>query len=110
MAEPSEETYLGKYRIEKRIAVGGMAENYLATLKTDRNARFAIKKILPSLTGDADLISMLITEAKVTVSLRHPNIVSMYDFGRSGDSYYMAMEFVSGFDLKSVVESCRQQG
>lgn len=101
---------LGKYCIEKKIAVGGMAEIYLASLNSDRDAFFAIKKILPTYSSDQNLISMLINEAKVTLSLRHPNIVSMYDFGRVSDSYYMAMEFVSGFDLKSTINACRRAG
>jgi serine/threonine protein kinase len=111
MVEPqAQPVRLGKYRVEKKIGVGGMAEIYLASLVSDPTAQFAIKKILSPYANNEHLVSMLVNEAQVTASLRHPNIVPIYDFGRVEDSYYLAMEFVAGKDLKSIIYACRRSG
>ena len=111
MVEPQAQPMrLGKYRVEKKIGVGGMAEIYLASLVSDPSAQFAIKKILSPYANNEHLVSMLVNEAQVSASLRHPNIVPIYDFGRVEDSYYLAMEFVAGKDLKSIIYACRRAG
>ncbi len=102
--------HFGKYVIESKIGIGGMAEVYRARLANNEGSVFAIKKILSHYSRDENLISMLVNEAKVSVSLRHPNIVPIYDFGRVGDSYYIAMEFVRGKNLKDIVQECRRRG
>src|SRR6185436_12254158 len=108
--DPNTERAFGKYQLEKKIAAGGMAEIYLATLKTDPTSTFAIKKILPHYTNDPQLIAMLINEGKVMLSLRHPNVVPIYDFGKAGETYYLAMEYVRGYDLKTVINTCKKNG
>jgi len=68
----------------------------------------AIKKILPHLTSENALISSFIDEAKLAAFLQHPNIVQIYDFGNMEGSYYLAMEYLVGKDLKYIVEKANE--
>ncbi|HEV3076244.1 MAG TPA: TonB family protein, partial [Thermoanaerobaculia bacterium] len=68
----------------------------------------AIKKILPYMTGNTDFISMFIDEAKLAAQLSHPNIVHIYDLGKIGSDFYIAMEYVEGKDLRSLLNAARQ--
>ncbi|MBN2418968.1 MAG: serine/threonine protein kinase, partial [Deltaproteobacteria bacterium] len=73
----------GKYKLLSRIAQGGMAELYLAKLFGYEGFEklVAIKKILPYLAEETNLIKAFIDEAKLAAFLQHPNIVQIYDFG-----------------------------
>ncbi len=62
----------------------------------------AIKKILPHVAEDEDFITMFTDEALITASLQHANIGQVYEFSKIGDVYFIAMEYISGRDLKSV--------
>ncbi len=95
------ERQFGPYRLVEQIAVGGMAEIYLA--KTRGIAGFekyvALKMIHPNFSEDEQFIQMLIDEAKITVMLQHVNIAQTFDLGRVGSTYYITMEYVDGADL-----------
>jgi serine/threonine protein kinase len=95
----------GKYELIERLGSGGMAEVFLA--RTASIAGFekllAIKRLLPFCTQDQETVDLLADEARITVKLSHPNIVQVFDFGRVEDTYYIAMEYVDGLDLKSLV-------
>jgi len=95
----------GKYELIDRLGSGGMAEVFLA--RTASIAGFekllAIKRLLPFCTQDQETVDLLADEARITVKLSHPNIVQVFDFGRVEDTYYIAMEYVDGLDLKSLV-------
>jgi len=67
---------------------------------------YAIKKILPHLTENQEFITMLIDEAKIVVSLQHANIVQVLELGKVGDSYFIAMEYVHGMDLVTILKTC----
>lgn len=97
---------IGRYIILRRIASGGMAEILLAKLVGEAGFEktVVIKKILPQWASDHDFITMLVDEAKIAVQLDHPNIVSVYELSRDGDDYYIAMEFVSGVDLRRLMQ------
>ncbi len=96
----------GKYLLIERINVGGMAEVFKA--KTFGIEGFeklvAIKRILPSIAEDDEFIKMFIDEAKITVKLQHANIAQVYELGKIDDSYFIAMEFINGKDLKQLFE------
>lgn len=66
----------------------------------------AIKKILPHLNENQEFITMLIDEAKICVSLQHANIVQVFDLGKINESYYIAMEYVHGMDLATILKTC----
>jgi len=104
-AAPSQR--FGPYLLLNRIAVGGMAEIYLA--KTQGLAGFeklcALKVIHPDFASDQHFIQMLIDEAKIAVGLNHSNIAKIYELGRHNDAYYIAMEYVDGADLFRIMRS-----
>lgn len=110
---------LGPYTLLRQIAVGGMAEIYLASVPTDtrlNNAKaddtsshgtggtrqVAIKVIHRDNANDPDFVRMLIDEARLSVQLNHANIVHTYDLGKEKDQYYIVMEFIDGADLFKV--------
>ncbi|MFO0682738.1 MAG: protein kinase [Sandaracinus sp.] len=101
-----------QYELLERIGVGGMAEVYRANaLGAEGFERpIAIKRILPNLAEDEDFVKMFIDEAKIAVQLSHPNIVGIFDLGRFGDDYFIAMELVHGRDLRQIQDREAQLG
>jgi TonB family protein len=102
----------GQYILVERIARGGMAEIWKARMRGLEGFEklVAIKRILPHLSEDADFVSMFIDEAKLAAQLNHNNIVHIYDLGRLGSSYYIAMEHVEGHDLKDILKQAGERG
>ncbi len=100
---------IGRYRILRRIAVGGMAEIYLATASGIEGfeKRVAIKRILPQFASIPEYVGMFLDEARLAGRLHHPNIAQVYDIGSDGDSYYFAMEFVDGRDVRHLRKALR---
>jgi len=70
----------------------------------------AIKRILPNIAEDAELIAMFIDEAMITSQLKHANIAQIYELSHIASSYSIAMEYVSGKDLRAVFDRCRKRG
>jgi hypothetical protein len=102
----------GKYELLERIAAGGMAEVFLARSfgVEGFERRLVIKRILPGLAGSARFVSMFVSEAKISAMLSHPNIVQIYDLGREGEDYYIAMEHIAGRDLTRLWRRLHAQG
>lgn len=94
----------GKYLILDKIATGGMAELYRAKITSVEGFEklVAIKKILPTLTQDKNLVNMFIDEAKLAAMLSHQNIVQIYDLGSLEGAYFIAMEYIHGKDLRVI--------
>jgi len=99
---------IGRYTILDRLAVGGMAELFKATLSGDHGFEklVAIKKILPHLATDQQFVEMFIDEARITAQLDHPNIVSVFELGTDADTPYIAMQFVDGLDVLALLREC----
>lgn len=97
---------LGKYQLFKRIAVGGMAEIFLAKQLGVQGFEklVVVKRMLPTLVGQPDFVNMFLDEARLASSLTHPNIVQVYDLGENEGTYFIAMEFVAGQDLLAVIK------
>ncbi len=92
----------GRYRPTRRIGGGGMADVYLAEdLVLGRLV--AVKVLRRELALDAQFVERFDTEARAAASLSHPNIVAIHDRGRSGEPWYIVMEYVSGETLKQRV-------
>ncbi|CAN5922812.1 hypothetical protein BH11MYX3_BH11MYX3_30340 [soil metagenome] len=99
---------LGKYRLDQRLGGGGMAEVFLAsTLGAEGfSRRVAIKRVLPGFSDNPAFAQMFISEAQISCSLVHPNIVSVLDFDRGSDGgLFLVMELVDGKDLDALVSS-----
>ncbi|MCX0243408.1 Stk1 family PASTA domain-containing Ser/Thr kinase [Streptomyces drozdowiczii] len=92
----------GRYRVDARIAVGGMATVYRAMdMRLDRV--LALKVMHPALATDASFVERFIREAKSVAHLAHPNVVGVFDQGAQGQYVYLAMEYVAGCTLRDVL-------
>jgi serine/threonine protein kinase len=102
----------GKYYLLERINVGGMAEVFKAkTFGVEGFERLlAVKRILPNIAEDEEFITMFIDEAKIAVQLQHANIAQIFDLGKVDDSFFIAMEYVHGRDLRSIFDRMRSRG
>jgi eukaryotic-like serine/threonine-protein kinase len=92
----------GRYRIERKLGAGGMADVYLAE-DQELGRRVAIKILNGRHANDGQFIERFRREAKNAAALNHPNIVSIYDRGEAEDTYYIAMEFLDGRTLKELI-------
>ena len=114
-------TTLGRYRLLEPLGQGGMAEVFKAKSFGVEGFEkvLVIKRILPELARSQEFVDMFIHEAKLAVRLSHANIVQVFDLGiapvvgKNGeklpDAYFMAMEFVHGLDLATLLARCRRQ-
>jgi serine/threonine-protein kinase len=97
-----ETTVDGRYQIVARLAAGGMGEVYRGRDNVlDREV--ALKILQPTLAGDEAFIDRFRREARASAMLNHPNIVHVHDWGQTGDTYFMVMEFVRGPNLRSIL-------
>ncbi len=103
--EPVDGIKFGQYVLIEKIATGGMAEVWKARKRGEEGFQkiVAIKKILPHLSDNQDFIEMFIDEAKLAAQLNHNNIIHIYDLGKIQSSYYIAMEYIDGYDLKTIL-------
>jgi len=95
-------TIEGRYELIARIATGGMGEVFLAhdaVLARD----VAVKLLHTQLAGDHGFVDRFRREARAAAILNHPNIVGVYDWGSTGDTYFMVMEFVQGMNLRTLL-------
>jgi serine/threonine protein kinase len=96
---------LGRYQVVGRIATGGMAEVYLAVHGELAGFRtpVVLKKVLPHLACNPEFIDMFLDEARIASLLDHPNVVRIYEVGRSESEYFLAMELVQGKPLQALL-------
>ncbi|MFG2359837.1 Stk1 family PASTA domain-containing Ser/Thr kinase [Streptomyces sp. NPDC048521] len=92
----------GRYRVDARIAAGGMATVYRA-LDTRLDRVLALKVMHPTLAVDGSFVERFIREAKSVARLDHPNVVQVFDQGTDGSYVYLAMEYVAGCTLRDVL-------
>lgn len=102
----------GHYTLLDRLAVGGMAELFLAehAFAGPGEPPVVIKRILPHLSRDPTFVRMFVDEARLAVGLVHPNVVRTLDFGRVRDEHYLAMAYVPGVDLHRLLGPRLQRG
>ncbi|WP_327283025.1 MULTISPECIES: Stk1 family PASTA domain-containing Ser/Thr kinase [unclassified Streptomyces] len=96
------QTLDGRYRVDARIAAGGMATVYRA-VDTRLDRVLALKVMHPALAADGGFVDRFIREAKSVARLAHPNVVAVFDQGTDGPYTYLAMEYVSGCTLRDVL-------
>jgi eukaryotic-like serine/threonine-protein kinase len=102
----------GKYLLVDRLAVGGMAELFLAhPASPDGLAQpVVVKRIRPHLSRQPAFVRMFLNEARLAAQLNHPNIVQIHDLGKVGDSYYIGMEYLFGRDMRRIVPKAESLG
>ena len=111
--EPSwRDDQFGPYQLLDRVAIGGMAEVFKAKRAGVEGFEktVALKRILPHLSDNKEFLDMFVDEAKMVAGLAHPNIAQIFDLGRIDKSYYIAMEYVHGRDLRTIMKRAREKG
>ena len=102
MSDPRPTVINDRYELGPRIGRGGMADVFLARdLLLDRDV--AIKVLFPEHATDPNFVERFRREAQSVAGLNHPNIVGVYDWGQTGNTYFMAMEYVKGKTLADVL-------
>lgn len=98
-------TRMGRYTLLHRLAVGGMAELYVARQGGIEGFEkiVALKRVLPHLAEDPQFVKMFLDEARFAASLDHPNIAHVTDIGEADGEYFFAMEYVHGANLLEVL-------
>jgi hypothetical protein len=101
----------GDYYLLGRLAMGGMAEVFLAKTLLGENADdlLALKRTLPQFSNQPDFVSMFTDEARIAHRLRHPHICQIFDQGEHNDQLYIVMEFIHGKDLKIMQHRSQQR-
>jgi serine/threonine protein kinase len=94
-----------KYVILGSLAMGGMAEILLARARSQSEPQrlVVIKRMHRQLAADREYVQMFLREARIATTLRHPNVVEVYEIGQDNDQHYIAMEHLHGHDLRSVL-------
>jgi len=102
----------GRYELVRRLAGGGMGEVYLARQRglAGFQKLVVIKTLLPQLCDDEEFIAMFTDEARLSAQLIHPNICQVFEFDEIGGTYYIAMEYLRGEDLRRLFRACQEQG
>jgi serine/threonine protein kinase len=95
---------IGKYQIQRVLGRGGMGTVYEA-LDPALHRKVAIKVMIQGLAESPDLKARFLREAQAAGSLRHRNIVTVYDLGEDGGQPYIAMEFIEGTDLEKIIQN-----
>lgn len=102
----------GAYLLLHRIAIGGMAEIFLAlpAQQPHRDKLLVIKRIREDLSSDEDFVQMFIDEARLVSRLAHPNIIKLHEFGEVDGRYFIALEYVWGESLRTLTLLCNKKG
>ncbi len=105
-------TQIGRYRVEKRLAQGGMAEVFIAWQLGPGGfeRKVALKRLLPELAEDPASAAGLLDEARITARLQHQNIAQVYEVGLEAGQHFIAMEFVDGPPLRALVSNQKRSG
>jgi serine/threonine protein kinase/flagellar motor protein MotB len=98
------------HEILGRLAVGGMAELYLARTTHHDGSReiVVLKRILPHLSEDPEFVRMFRDEAYLAATLDHPNIVHVHDIGQDGEDYFFTMEYVHGENVRTIIKAAQK--
>lgn len=101
-----EKDVMGKYLLHERLGAGGMAEVFRATYSPEGGfeKQVAVKRVLPAYADDEQFLALFRREAELGSLLIHPNIVQVLDLGRHKDTVFLAMEYVQGLPLSSLLK------
>ncbi|MEE8408433.1 MAG: serine/threonine-protein kinase [Myxococcota bacterium] len=96
----------GRYVLERRLAIGGMAEVFLGRIEGPEGfeKKVVIKRILPHLQQDSNHVEMFLDEARLAARFNHPNLIQVYELARIDDQYCLAMEYIDGKDVAAILD------
>ncbi len=102
----------GKYRVLRHLASGGMGEVCLAVQEgpADYERVVAVKRMLPNLNTHREVLKLFLDEARLIALLHHRNICQIVELGEDDDGYFVAMEFVNGASVQSLLSKLHRQG
>jgi serine/threonine protein kinase len=100
---------VGRYLLFKSLKKGGMARVFLGYDRADPERLVAVKTLLPALGKKKLFQQMFKSEGKVGLRLEHPNIVRTLEAGTHGETPFIAMEFIFGYDLSTILRRMRKQ-
>ena len=97
---------IGRYIIDRRLGVGGMAEAYLAHAEGPSGfvKPVVVKVLLSQFAGDKDRVDLFLREARIGARLNHANIVQIFDLGAAPGDEHIAMEYVDGLTLQQATK------
>ncbi|MBS1149398.1 MAG: Serine/threonine kinase family protein [Myxococcaceae bacterium] len=98
----------GKYDLLKRIGAGGMGEVFLARTRESPDL-VVVKRILPHLTENARFLRLFLDEARIAARLVHPNVARILELGEADGSWFVAMEYVPGRDLRDLLRRMKER-
>ena len=100
---------LGSYQLLRPIGRGGMGDIWLAAHIGPGGFKrpAVVKRLLESLTDEGEFLEMFLEEARLAALIHHPNVVSVFDFARDGETYFLAMEYVHGVTLRSLLKTAK---
>ncbi len=105
------ETHLGKYRLLRLLATGGMGEVFLA--RQEGPAGFAkpavVKRVLAHLAREPGFVEMFLDEARLAALLTHPNVIQIFELGEDQGTYFIAMEYLHGKSLRAIRQQAAAQ-
>ncbi|OGQ13195.1 MAG: hypothetical protein A2138_05360, partial [Deltaproteobacteria bacterium RBG_16_71_12] len=110
--DPKRQPRLGRYRLERRIGQGGMAEVFLARAEGPGGfeKQVVIKRIRPQLVNNERFVEMFLREGRLLAGLDHPNIVRVFELDEQDGEYFLALEYLDGLSLREVMERTWQAG
>jgi serine/threonine protein kinase len=103
---------LGNYEVVRKLATGGMGEVFLAhqTGPVDFRRQVVLKRLHPRFTSSPQFVAMFLNEAQIAANLAHPNIVHIYELFKDGPGYVIAMEYVRGGTVLSLLRAFESRG
>jgi serine/threonine-protein kinase len=100
---------IDRYNIERRLSQGGMAEVFLAHREIAGVAkRVVVKSVLPDFLDDPSFVAMMVNEARISVTLSHPNIVRVEDLIQVGERPFIVMEYLDGRNLREILQKSKK--
>src|SRR5438309_452143 len=98
----------GRYQLLEQLGEGGMASVWRGLIAGPEgfSRTVVLKRILPILSKDPRFVQMFLAEARLCALLHHPAIVQVHDLGEVSGEYFLAMEYVEGSDLASILKHC----
>ncbi len=101
----------GRYELLMEVSHGGMATLYLARMSGPEKFEklLAIKKIHPHLSREPEFIAMFLDEARIAALIQHPNVATIFDLGEVDDSFFIAMEYIHGQNLREILREAARR-
>lgn len=111
-AQATTPTQIGRYDVIERLAIGGMAEVFLAVEHGAHGFQrlVVLKRILPHLVQYEQMVRMFLQEARLAAGITHPNVVQILELGEDGSQPYIAMEYVAGVTVKDLATDAKRLG